>query len=209
MSVPKLHRLHIAGPRYYIADMRYTIWNDLLEVARWGPSAHNIQPWRLRPVSEDAAALLCAPDRPLPDTDPTGRFTMVGLGVFVETLAIAARETGNEVDAQYEEGPLRKGHADGIPLARLRFVSEDDQANKRLAIALELVEGREPPGDLDELPERVIARLAEINQDFREAVRFMPPEAVPRLAVHVAGTGLFAGHDVRLKRRYVMSAERS
>jgi hypothetical protein len=42
-----------------------------------------------------------------------------------------------------------------------------------------------------------------LNQDYREASRFMPPESVPTLELHRAGTGPFAGYDVRLKRHYV------
>jgi phenylacetate-CoA ligase len=84
-------------------------------------------------------------------------------------------------------------------------LTEDEQAEKRLAIALELNEGAEAPGEVDELRERVVARLAELNQDFREAARFMPAAARPTLELHPAGTGPFAGHDIRLKRRYVVS----
>jgi phenylacetate-CoA ligase len=82
------------------------------------------------------------------------------------------------------------------------LVSEDESANKQLAIALELVEGQ---AHLDEtsLRDRVVERMTALNQDFREAVRFMPAEAVPTLELHPAGTGPFAGHDVRLKRRYI------
>jgi phenylacetate-CoA ligase len=83
------------------------------------------------------------------------------------------------------------------------LVSEDEQATKRLAFALELREGGAAPGDVDDLRRRVLARLAELNQDYREASRFMPPESVPTLELHRAGDGPFAGYDVRLKRHYV------
>ncbi len=86
------------------------------------------------------------------------------------------------------------------------LLSEDEQANKRLAIALELVEGHEATDGA--LRDRVIERLTAINQDFREAVRFMPREAVPTLEFHAAGTGPFAGHDARLKRHYVQHRAR-
>jgi hypothetical protein len=82
-------------------------------------------------------------------------------------------------------------------------VSEDEQATKRLAIALELHEGAAAPAEDDELRKRVLARLADLNQDYREASRFMPPESVPTLELHPAGEGPFAGYDVRLKRHYV------
>ena len=83
------------------------------------------------------------------------------------------------------------------------LVSEDEQATKQLAIALELREGAAPPADVEGLRAQVLARLAELNQDYREASRFMPPESVPTLELHRAGTGPFAGYDVRLKRHYV------
>jgi hypothetical protein len=51
----------------------------------------------------------------------------------------------------------------------------------------------------------VLARLAELNQDYREAARFMRAESVPTLELHTAGTGPFAGLDVRLKRHYILS----
>jgi phenylacetate-CoA ligase len=83
-------------------------------------------------------------------------------------------------------------------------VSEDEAAEKRLAIALELGPGREPPElPLEELRARVLERLAELNQDYREAERFMPPESVPTLELHAHGTGPFAGQDIRLKKHYV------
>lgn len=33
------------------------IWRDGVAFARWAPSAHNVQPWRLRVLSKDAAEL--------------------------------------------------------------------------------------------------------------------------------------------------------
>lgn len=85
------------------------------------------------------------------------------------------------------------------------LLSEDEHANKQLAIALELRPGAAPTADRD----RIVERLAELNQDFREALRFMPRSAVPTLELHPARTGPFADYDVRLKRRYVLDAARS
>jgi phenylacetate-CoA ligase len=84
------------------------------------------------------------------------------------------------------------------------LVSEDEQATKRLALALELRDAVEAPNDVAGLRTAVLARLAELNQDFREAARFMPSESAPTLELHAAGTGPFAGHDVRLKRHYIL-----
>src|SRR5205823_11284003 len=77
--------------------------------------------------------------------------------------------------------------------------AEDDQANKTLELAFELAPGAEAPRDVRE---RLLARLSELNQDWREASRFMPPEQ-PTLSFHASGTGPFEGYDPRLKRQYV------
>jgi hypothetical protein len=69
-------------------------WGELLEDARWAPSPHNIQPWQLRCDARGGAALLCPRDRLLPDTDPERLFTAVGIGCFLESLAVAAAGRG-------------------------------------------------------------------------------------------------------------------
>jgi phenylacetate-CoA ligase len=82
------------------------------------------------------------------------------------------------------------------------LVWEDGQANKRLTFALELREGVEAPAT-EGLSGAVLARLAAGNQDYREASRFIPPAFEPELEFYRHGTGPFAGHDPRLKRRYI------
>lgn len=58
------------------------------------PSAHNTQPWQ---VSREGTSVLARvePDRTLPQADPTGQDTMLGMGCWVECLAIAL---GSAVD---------------------------------------------------------------------------------------------------------------
>jgi hypothetical protein len=105
-----------------------SMWADLLELARWAPSPHNIQPWRVRIRSDDEAELLYEPARLLPATDPTGRFSVVGLGVFVETLAVAARDRGLDVVVRVGTQRLEPGTGPPAPWAHLRLVpfSGDD-----------------------------------------------------------------------------------
>lgn len=79
---------------------------------------------------------------------------------------------------------------------------EDAEANKTLTIAVELRDGAEPP-DAAAACSALLARLAEVNQDYREASRFIPAGFEPRLEFHRAGTGPFDAYDVRLKRTYL------
>ena len=106
--------------------------------------------------------------------------------------------------ANVEEAVYSVPELAGLVQAFALVLTEDENAEKRLAIALELNEGARPPADVGRLRDQVVERLAEVNQDFREAARFMPAAARPTLELHAAGTGPFAGHDVRLKRRYVI-----
>ena len=82
---------------------------------------------------------------------------------------------------------------------------EDARANKTLTIAVELCPDARPPDDVAGAQRALLARLAAVNQDFREAARFIPPGFEPGLRFHDAETGPFAGYDVRLKRTYVRS----
>jgi hypothetical protein len=98
------------------------MWRELIELARWAPSPHNIQPWRLRIDSAEAAELLYDPARLLPSTDPTGRFSVVGLGVFLETLAVAARARGSDLETEVVAERLEPGSGPPRPWATLRLV---------------------------------------------------------------------------------------
>ena len=83
---------------------------------------------------------------------------------------------------------------------------EDERADKLLTIALELCQGAErSTNGHEELRRELIERLKAGNQDFREAARFMPPEALPRLELHPYGEGPFARNDIRLKKHYVQT----
>ena len=86
------------------------------------------------------------------------------------------------------------------------LVHEDEEVNKRLTIALELAAGQQAPSDVPALRQQFLARLQAVNQDYREAARFIPAGGEPELELHDPGTGPFAGNDVRLKKRYIQRA---
>lgn len=91
------------------------LWQELIEDARWAPSPHNVQPWLLRGGEDGGADLLCPRDRLLPDADPDGLFTAVGIGSFVEGLAVAAAARGRSLVVEQTGVP-----PDGAgPVARL------------------------------------------------------------------------------------------
>ncbi len=66
------------------------VWEPLLQTAIHAPSPHNVQPWRVRILSDDSADLLIEKRRTLPKEDPTGSFIILTMGLFIEALRILA-----------------------------------------------------------------------------------------------------------------------
>jgi len=104
------------------------MWEELAEYARWTPSPHTVQPWRLRVRSEAEADLFYVPERLLPAEDPLGRFLMVALPDgrardLIENLAVAARARGFDVEPEYADLAALDSAASAPALfARLRLV---------------------------------------------------------------------------------------
>ena len=81
---------------------------------------------------------------------------------------------------------------------------EDEQANKRMEVACELVEDGAMPGDAGAIGAEVFERLAAINGDFYNALNHTAPaDNRPRFTLHPFGTGPFAGGQKKLKNEYV------
>ncbi len=69
-------------------------WTTLLESAIHSPSPHNVQPWRVRLISDTEADLLIDSTRTLPKEDPTGSFIILTMGMFIEGLRLLAANHG-------------------------------------------------------------------------------------------------------------------
>ncbi len=68
---------------------------DILEIARFAPSVHNTQPWKVS-WSDTSVTVSLDPEHLLSDGDPTGRETIISLGIFTEAIVIAAKKCGFE-----------------------------------------------------------------------------------------------------------------
>lgn len=73
------------------------IWKELVDYARWCPSPHNVQPWKLKIISDTEAHLYYEPKRTPIVVDETTAFTSAGMGMFIECLSIAAFQKGLDV----------------------------------------------------------------------------------------------------------------
>ncbi len=83
---------------------------------------------------------------------------------------------------------------------------EDEHANKRLELLLELAEGVVvPTGDgANALSDDIWRELAAVNQDFRESIKMIPAERKPTLKLFPFGESPISGQDIRIKKRYIV-----
>ncbi|MBM2620858.1 hypothetical protein JIG36_35695 [Actinoplanes sp. LDG1-06] len=70
-----------------------SVLRDHESLFRRAPSAHNTQPWTID-YRADEIVIGVDPQRSLPDSDPTGRDLMLGMGAFAETCLIVAAGAG-------------------------------------------------------------------------------------------------------------------
>ncbi len=104
-----------------------SIWREIVDVARWAPSPHNTQPWKLRPIDGERAELFMVSSRRLPDEDTTGCFLLCAMGIFIEAIRIVVANRGRGLVVSRKE-PLDISQ-ELIPFAELALVgaSEPDE----------------------------------------------------------------------------------
>jgi len=91
-------------------------WRDIVEIARWTPSPHNTQPWRLHAIDPFTAELAIVRARMLPDEDTTGCFIRCAMGMFLESISIIANRLGWRLETT---GPRSRDTNGTIAFARL------------------------------------------------------------------------------------------
>lgn len=97
-------------------------WNQLVEIARWCPTIHNLQPHQLKIISETEAELYYDPKRLLPVGDPNAVFVTIALAMFVEHLSIAAGLDGFKVEIDEVYQAVSTKAAESTRFARLKLI---------------------------------------------------------------------------------------
>jgi len=110
------------------------IWVELLDYARWTPSPHNVQAWKLKIISETEAELYYEPKRLLPVTDPTGCFSVMGFAMFIDSLSLAANSKGFKIEPKYQKHNFDFNSPVPVLFANLKLVptTEKESLNKEL-----------------------------------------------------------------------------
>lgn len=73
------------------------IWERIADVARYAPSPHNTQPFRIVPLSPHQANLVVVRERLLPREDHGNLYMASSFGVFATALEHAARSVGRDL----------------------------------------------------------------------------------------------------------------
>jgi nitroreductase len=116
-----------------------------MESAIRAPSPHNVQPWKLRAMSDSDATLYVDMKRALPAEDDTGSFLLSAMGIFVEALQIAAHANQFELSISMCEPPAKLAPLMATPSTSLipfASLSLTPTERARGDFALELLEAR-------------------------------------------------------------------
>lgn len=102
-------------------------WTRISDLARWTPSPHNTQPFRIRPLDDTRAELLCVCDRLLPEEDHGNLYMAAAFGTFAIGLELAAAHCGLaisvELTPEVEPDQLYRAGATWV-LGQARIVGE-------------------------------------------------------------------------------------
>ena len=147
------------------------LWRELIDYARWTASPHNIQAWKVKIVSDKEAELFYVPQRLLPNTDPTGCFTMIGFAMFIENLSIAANPHGYKVQAQYNKVPLDSKKSAPMPFAKLLLIPTQEKENLDKELILKRRTSRLPYNGKP-VEEKVLEELSSIAQKYGQKFIF-------------------------------------
>jgi len=153
------------------------VWADLVGDARWAPSPHNVQSWLVRRRSATEAELLYDPARVLPQTDPLGRFVSVGLGVFTESVAVAAAARGLALGVAYDGARIEAGAGRPAPFARLSLAP----GNVDESLPVRLLHERRTsrlPYDGRAVPDRVLEELGALARNAGHLLRWSSDPAL-------------------------------
>ena len=136
-----------------------------LSYALLAPNPHNLQPWLVDLSEPDRVRVLRDPTKALPETDPEDRQITIGMGCFLETMRIAAAETGHAVtfdlfpeggDGPVADARFRAGAAAPDPLfaaIRARRSCKEPFADR--PVGAEAAAALSPLAEIVAAPERV------------------------------------------------------
>jgi nitroreductase len=169
-----------------------SVWKKLLETAVYAPSPHNVQPWRVRILSDDTAELLIEKRRTLPKEDVTGSFIILSMGLFIEALTIVAAESSLKLDfhlcqplSRFTPEQITATKNDLLPFASLSLgqISAGEPANANFDNALLRKRRTSRISFSSELvPHEAVVALAKLAREWGQAYeQVTDPETIEQM----------------------------
>ncbi len=166
-----------------------SVWSTLLETARYAPSPHNVQPWRLRVLSDDSADLFIEKHRTLPKEDTTGSFIILSMGIFIEALSIVAENSSLKLTFQLHQPPssftpeqIAKAEGDMLPFARLTLekgATAENSYHDVLFVARRTSRISYLP---DPIPDAAVEQLAKLAREWGQIYQQVTaPETIEKI----------------------------
>jgi hypothetical protein len=179
------------------------LWTSLLEYARWTPSPHNIQSWRISCESAHQATLYYDPTRLIPDTDPHGQFATIGFGIFLEYLRIAASHAGYTLTWT----PLCERVDPAVSAPTPFFALELQEGATPDTLPLQLIQSRQTSrlayDNSRPITTSALEDLRIVAQEFGHDFTFSTKKAMVSWLLHLNADTLFYDMDEPLTRSEV------
>ena len=176
-------------------------WIDLLEIAKWCPTIHNLQPQKLKIISEDEAHLYYDPSRLLPHGDPDSIFATVAMGVFIEHLSVIAGKYGYTVviDKIFDDISVNKQEDTIFAILKLKKSAQKETLSPSL-----IKKRRTSRGRYDNVPvkETVLKELEKEAQFFDNTFYYTQDNDLINQLKKVNQEALFedlANDDIRIE----------
>lgn len=170
------------------------LWREGAAYARWTPSPHNTQPWRLCVRSARSAEVFYDPRRLLPTTDPTGAFTTMGLTMFVDYLALALRPRGFGANVTISERPIDYHASRPVSFATIDLVEATEAPLFDRQLILERKTSR-LPYDGATVETEALEALGSISRAYGHAFDWSGDDDFVRWAIDLNRYTLFSDLD--------------
>ncbi len=151
--------------------MKDLVWISALEYARWAPSPHNTQLWKVKIIAPDTIDVYFDRTRLLPVENASNSFMICGIGAFIESISIALVPLGEDVEVSYKDEAPNVSQKELEYFCTLTLVSRKNPE----VLSRELISKRRTsrlPYKPNTVPENVCTELAEEAKRFGHTFTF-------------------------------------
>lgn len=171
-------------------------WRSLVDIAKWCPTVHNLQPHQIKEISATEAELYYNPKRLLPVEDPESIFTTVAMGVFIEHLSIVTASYGYQIQIEKLFDPITIKATKSTLFAKLKMVPTERKERINVELIKERRTSRDNYKDLA-FQEDVITELRNESATFKHEFNHSSDEETADFITELNQNTLF--HDLEDK----------